>query len=174
MMAAVCGKTGETGHVRHVGTPRRGAGSHLVTVSSLCFLLNHMLLLHSFSECSHCELVSVSHLFGSRTSFSSFASKWHVGSWLLSLFKALFTRDEYYLGTSCDAEITPPTSVFYSDLPTLSFGCDVKALLSDVRPTEGEKNVSYHMLWCMSSISSSFAPLMDLSFLFLRMVLHAV
>lgn len=70
-MAAVCGKTGETGHVRHVSTPQRGARSHLVTVSSLCSLLNHTLLLHSFSECTHCEPVSVSHLFVSHTSFSS-------------------------------------------------------------------------------------------------------
>lgn len=70
-MAAVCGKTGETGHVRHVTTPQRGARSHFVTVSSLPSLLNHMLLLHSFSECTHCEPVSVSHLFVSHTSFSS-------------------------------------------------------------------------------------------------------
>lgn len=70
-MAAACGKTGETGHVRHVTTPQRGAQSHLVTVSSLSSLLNHMLLWHSFSECTHCEAVSVSHLFVSLTSFSS-------------------------------------------------------------------------------------------------------
>lgn len=49
-MAAICGKTGETGHVRHVSMPQRGARSHLVTVSSLCSLLNHVLLLHSLSE----------------------------------------------------------------------------------------------------------------------------
>ena len=50
MMAAVCGRTGETGHVRHVSTPQRGAGSRSVTVSALCFLVNHMLWLCSFSR----------------------------------------------------------------------------------------------------------------------------
>ena len=64
MMADVCGKTGEAGHVRHDSTPRRGAGSHLVTVSQLSSLVSHMLLVHSVSECSHCEPVSVSHPLG--------------------------------------------------------------------------------------------------------------
>lgn len=37
--------------------------SHLVTVSSFWSLLNHPLLLHSLSEATCCEIVSVNHLF---------------------------------------------------------------------------------------------------------------
>lgn len=60
--AAVCRKNSETGHVRLYSTPQRGAQSHLITVSSLWSLPNHMLLLQSFSQCTHCEIVSVNHL----------------------------------------------------------------------------------------------------------------
>lgn len=60
--AAVCRKTGKTGHVRNSSTPWRGTESHLVTVSSFWSLLIHPLLFHSLAECTHSEIVSVNHL----------------------------------------------------------------------------------------------------------------
>lgn len=56
MMAAVCSKACENGHVRHVSTPQRGVGSHLVTVSSvlcstICYCCTDSLSTPTVSQC---------------------------------------------------------------------------------------------------------------------------